>query len=264
MIQHGSGPARTRRPVLRLGCALTAAAAALAATGTALATDRGTAPAPVLTTVARYTFDERGAAGLVDDSGNGHTLHVVASHGGAVRPVADGTGLALRFPGSCTGTGCPRVALQAASTDQLNPGRAPVRWGARVLLPPTETTDGENVIQKGYSAAGSQYKLQVDHTPGRPSCVLVDNTNPTIHIAKSAVTVADGRWHTVACARTGTALTITVDGVVRGTATVPATLSVVNTAPFSVGGKGGYRDNDQWQGTVDDVWLSRELPARRR
>jgi hypothetical protein len=37
---------------------------------------------------------------------------------------------------------------------------------------------------------------------------------------------------------------------------VPAGLSVVNDLPLSIGGKGAYQDNDQFQGAVDDVWVS--------
>jgi hypothetical protein len=48
-----------------------------------------------------------------------------------------------------------------------------------------------------------------------------------------------------------------VDGVPQGTAKIPADLSVHNTAPLSIGGKGAYRDNDQFQGALDDVWYSK-------
>ncbi|OJF14421.1 LamG domain-containing protein [Couchioplanes caeruleus] len=47
-----------------------------------------------------------------------------------------------------------------------------------------------------------------------------------------------------------------VDGRCRGSTTVPATLSVSNTIPLSIGGKGAYRDNDQFPGALDDVWVA--------
>jgi hypothetical protein len=141
------------------------------------------------------------------------------------------------------------------TADDLNPGRLPIRYGASVRLAADETTKGENVLQKGYSAHGSQYKLQIDGLPGRPSCVLVDDVRPEIHVALSTISVADGRWHTLECRRSGTALTILVDGITRGATTVPATLSVLNHIPLSVGGKGSFTDNDQFQGALDDVWV---------
>jgi hypothetical protein len=220
-------------------------AGASAVTGVASAT-------PVL----RYTFDH---GGLADESGHGHTLVARAVRGGTAHAVAHGDGQALRFPPHCSGSGkkCPKVVLQTASTEELNPGTAPFRYGATVLLPKEETTRGQNVLQKGYSSAGGQYKLQIDGKGGRPSCVLVGTGRHVIHTARSSVSVADGSWHSIECQRSGALLTVVVDGVARGTAPVPATLSVANAAPLSVGGKGAYTDNDQFQGTLDDVWVAR-------
>jgi hypothetical protein len=78
----------------------------------------------------------------------------------------------------------------------------------------------------------------------------------SIHLAHSDVTIADGTWHILECRRAGTALSILVDGAVRGTATVPAGLSVDNTAPLTLGGKGLSDDNDQFHGALDDAWVS--------
>ena len=207
----------------------------------------------------RYTFD--GAAPLADVSGHGHHLSPVSRHGGSFSTVAHGGGSALAFPPPCTVEPCPRIALRAPTTTGLNPGRRPFRYGAAVRLSPDETTSGENVLQKGYSTTGSQYKLQIDGSAGRPSCVLVGERDPRIYLAVSAVAVADDRWHTLECRRTSTRLTILVDGTVRGLAFLPASLSIRNRLPFSVGGKGSFTDNDQFQGTLDEVWL--EISGRR-
>ena len=59
----------------------------------------------------------------------------------------------------------------------------------------------------------------------------------------------------VECRRVGIALRILVDGTVRGLVNVPAQLSVSNNRPLSIGGKGVYADNDQFNGAVDDVWV---------
>jgi hypothetical protein len=202
----------------------------------------------------RYTFD--GPAPLADVSGHGHHLSPVSRHGGAFSTVAHGAGSALAFPPPCDAEPCPRIALRAPSTTGLNPGRLPLRYGAAVRLSADETTTGENVLQKGYSAVGSQYKLQIDGAAGRPSCVLVGDRRPVIHLAASEIGVADDRWHTLECRRAGPRLTILVDGVPRGATTVPAGLSVRNHLPFSVGGKGSFADNDQFQGMLDEVWVA--------
>lgn len=233
-------------------CSVITAVAAVAVAAVASAPAAQAAPG---TPVLRYSFDQ---ATPSDESGHGHALTSYAVRGGATLAVAHGTGQALRFPKHCTGRKCPRVVLQTASTDELNPGTAPFRYGATVLLPKKQTTKGQNILQKGYSHTGGQYKLQVDGKAGRPSCVLVGTGRHRIHQARSATSVADGAWHSIECHRAGALLTVTVDGTVRGTAAIPANLSVSNGAPLSVGGKGAYADNDQFQGTLDDLWVSRD------
>jgi concanavalin A-like lectin/glucanase superfamily protein len=203
--------------------------------------------------VVHYTFD--GAIPLADVTGHGHDLSPVARHGGTFDTVPHAGGRALTFPRPCHDEPCPRIALRTVTSDQLNPGRNDIRFGASVLLSANETTKGENVLQKGYSARGSQYKLQIDGAAGRPSCVLVDDFDPEIYVAMGAVTVADDRWHNLECRRSGASLTILVDGARSGRTEIPPDLSITNRIPLSVGGKGSFTDNDQFQGTLDEVWV---------
>jgi hypothetical protein len=205
--------------------------------------------------IARYGFNLRRSGSIFDESGRGHTLRVVTAHGGAVRTVVHGHGSALAFPAECGGAGCPHVALQSPTSPDLNPGTRDIAYGADVLLPPGETSKGENIVQKGYSVTSSQWKLQVDGMAGRPSCVLVDERAPTIWMAYSSVSISDGRWHSLECRRVGPTLAVFVDGVERGRTTVPATLSVSNERPLSIGGKGAFGDNDQFDGVLDNVWV---------
>jgi hypothetical protein len=222
--------------------------------GPAWAAEPAAVPTPVV--VAKYTFDGRSGA-MLDDSGKGHTMTLVASHGGVLKQVLHGSGEAVAFPAKCAGKAppCPHAVLQSPNSADLNPGIRPLAYGATVRLPRSQTSKGQNVVQKGYSATSSQYKLQVDGTPGRPSCVLVDDKTLTIKLVRSTVTVADGAWHAVECSRAADVFIILVDGVIRGTLTIPAALAVTNTSPLSIGGKGTSRDNDQFQGAVDDVWV---------
>ncbi len=205
-------------------------------------------------TVARYDFDGRSAA-LLDDSGHGHTMRLITSGGGTVRRVLHGAGYGLQFPAKCSGAKCPHAVLQTRHSAELNPGRRSIAWGATVRLARSQTTSGQNVVQKGYSATSSQYKLQIDGRAGRPSCVLVDVRKRSIKLVRSSVSVADGRWHTVKCHRAGAAFGILVDGRTRGMIKIPATLTVANKHPLRIGGKGVYADNDQFQGAVDDVFV---------
>jgi hypothetical protein len=204
--------------------------------------------------VVRFTFD--GGSPLADVSGHGHDLSPVSRHGGAFSTAAHGAGSALVFPPPCHDEPCPRIALRAPTAADLDPGTRAIRWGAMVKLAADQTTKGENVVQKGYSASGSQYKLQVDGKAGDPSCVMVDDQRPQIHVAMSSVSVADGQWHTLECRRRGARLMVLVDGRERGSARIPADLSVRNQIPLSVGGKGSFTNNDQFQGELDDIWVA--------
>ncbi|MEV4636377.1 LamG-like jellyroll fold domain-containing protein [Actinoplanes sp. NPDC049548] len=207
------------------------------------------------TEVVRYTFDEPARPGFLDLAGGDQPLKPVSSKGGAFTAVSHGDGAALMFPPPCRHEPCPRIALRARNAADLNPGRRPIRFGASVLLAADQTTKGENVVQKGYSAHGSQWKLQIDGKAGKPSCAMVD-AKGHVHIARSGITVADNTWHTLECRRKGSSLTIRVDGRRRGGTTIPAGLTVSNGIPLSIGGKGAYRDNDQFQGVLDDVWVA--------
>ncbi|MFC7532900.1 LamG-like jellyroll fold domain-containing protein [Actinoplanes sp. GCM10030250] len=218
--------------------------------------DASSGPVAASAFVASYNFDTTIADGTFDDgSGHGHLLRAVTRNGGTPSLVAHGNGQALRFPAKCAGTTCPRLILQAGDTTDLNPGTRPLRYGAGVLLSPAETGRGENIMQKGYSTGGGQYKLQVDGLSGKPSCGMSDKTGGTAYVARSRTSVADGKWHSLECRRTGPTLSILVDDRLEAGVAVPAELAVGTTHPFTVGGKGVGADNDQFHGTLDDIWV---------
>lgn len=186
----------------------------------------------------------------------GGRLSVVAIAGGEVRAEEHNGGQAVRFPPRCrvyAGRTCPRVVLQ--SRDVPNPGTAPVRFGAAVLMTADDTAAGENVLQKGFSRGHGQFKLQVDGAAGLPSCVLVGTGSWRIHVVTAGVSVADGQWHAIECVRVDSELSILVDGVVMRRIRVPASLSIVNSEPLRIGGKGLSPNNDQFHGAIDDVFV---------
>jgi hypothetical protein len=204
----------------------------------------------------QYSFDVA-SRGPVLDTAALHPLQPATANGGTIRYAPRGTGSALRFPARCTGTpkACPRAILQGAPDPTLNPGTRPLRYGAAVLMTPADAADGANVLQKGYSVGGhTQFKLQVDHLAAKPSCVIASAR--AIYRAEGPTTVADGTWHTLACARTGATLALYVDDVVVATRTIPATLAIANPEPLRIGGKGTAANNDQFAGMIDDVFVS--------
>ena len=206
----------------------------------------------------RYTFDRGVAAPIVDDGG-GHVLRPLGQNGGELRLVPQGSGFAVAYPRRCTlarESDCPRAILEGDRDDALNPGTRSFRYGASVLMNRSDLADGANVVQKGYSVGRvSQFKLQVDHRQGHPSCVIAGQ-RAIIYRAEAWLDVADGRWHDLACGRTPTRLVLTVDGVDRAGVRVPSSLSIANPEPLRVGGKGPADGNDQFAGEIDNVFVT--------
>jgi hypothetical protein len=212
-----------------------------------------------LRSVVRYDFDAGLGARDVYDRAKTLPLTPSEAAGGVLRTEPHDGGLAVRFPQVCAVYGdpsCPRAILQSGPAPPLDPGTAPLRFGASVLIAADETTKGGNVLQKGYSVGDSQFKLQVDGHAGKPSCVLVGAGERTIHVVESSRTVANGQWHVIECSRVHDVLTITVDGRLTGRGNVPRQLSIVNNDPLRIGGKGTSPNNDQFHGAIDDAYVS--------
>jgi hypothetical protein len=217
----------------------------------------GVATAPVSL---RYTFDG-GVNRPITDLAGGHELLPLGQNGGVVRlvPQGKGLGLAVAYPDRCTlprQNECPRAILEGIRDDSLNPGTRPLQYGASVLMTPADLSDGANVVQKGYSVGGgSQFKLQVDHWLGHPSCVITGQSGG-IYRAEPWIDVADGNWHDLTCTRTASGLTLSVDGIECAWVHVPPGLAIANVEPLRVGGKGPARGNDQYAGEIDNVFLT--------
>ena len=219
------------------------------------ATAAPTAAGPA--TVARYTFDAGAtAAGRVaENSGRGMPLAVRTADHGAVRFLRGKAGRYVAFPARCPSgaTTCARALLEAPNRADLNPGTRAFRWGASVSVTPAQLSGSSNVMQKGVTTADSQWKLQIGSKHGKAQCVLVGRGSTKAYIARSSVTVANGAWHKVLCQRSGTALTVAVDGVSRGRISIPAALSVTNTLPLRLGGPNFNKRSDMYHGYLDDV-----------
>jgi hypothetical protein len=205
-----------------------------------------------------YSFDAGVHRPITDRSGQ-HELQALGQNGGELRLVPQGSGLAVAYPDRCTlvqERECPRAILEGRRDDSLNPGTRPMRYGASVLMTHGDLGDGANVLQKGYSVGGmSQFKLQVDHLLGHPSCVLA-GSDEQIFRAEPELDVADGRWHNLVCGRSGDQLTLAIDGVERARVQIPVELSIANAEPLRIGGKGAAKGNDQFAGEIDNVFLA--------
>ncbi|HEX8348156.1 MAG TPA: LamG-like jellyroll fold domain-containing protein [Actinoplanes sp.] len=184
----------------------------------------------------RYTFDGGVDAPVTDASGR-YPLRAMTQNGGELELIRRDAGLSVQYPTRCRlpEKDCPRAILEGSHADALNPGTRPLRYGASVLMTHADLADGANVLQKGYSVGGgSQFKLQVDHRAGHPSCVIAARN--TIYRVEPKIDVADGRWHELACTRSGSQLTMTVDGVEADSVSVPPAVSIANAEPLRIGG----------------------------
>ncbi|WP_433382308.1 LamG-like jellyroll fold domain-containing protein [Actinoplanes sp. CA-142083] len=227
-----------------------------AATVTAGAPAAGTPAAPLL--VARWDFDAGPVAGRVSDtSGRGVALTIRGADQGVIQFEGGATGgKYVAFPVACAtaATVCPRGLLEAANNVNLNPGTRLFRWSARVHLTKAQVVGSANIMQKGVAGTGSQWKMQVGATNGRAQCVASGSGSPTVYIARSTATVADGLWHKILCQRAGTSLAVYVDGIRGGQATIPSTLAIANTLPLRIGGPNFNTRSDMYHGLLDDVY----------
>jgi hypothetical protein len=245
-------------PVRLLTVALIAVPAvpALAATTAVTATaPTATAPAPV--TVASYTFNGGITSGRVaENSGRGTPLTVRTADRGAVRVVTSGSNRFIGLPVRCAAGAqtCPRALLEGSDDPDLDPGIRSFRWGASVYIAKSQLAGSSNVVQKGIATTESQWKMQIGETHGKAQCVVVGRGSSRAYIVRSANTVADSKWHKVVCQRSGSVLSVFVDGVNRGRTTVPATISILNDKPLRIGGPNFNTSSDMFHGFVDDVY----------
>jgi hypothetical protein len=237
----------------------TAQAASAAPTDTppaATAAPATTPTGPVL--VARWDFNAGAVGGRVTDT-SGHGGPMLSARGadqGAVQYLDGPTGKYAAFPGLCApdAASCARALLEAPNSANLNPGVRPFRWAASVHVLKTEVRGSANIMQKGTSATGSQWKLQIGQKMGKAQCVVIGVGSPAVYIAHSSAPVTDGVWHKVACLRSGTSLSISVDGVQQGTTTIPASLNITNSMPLRIGGPNFNKSSDMYHGQLDDVY----------
>jgi hypothetical protein len=123
----------------------------------------------------------------------------------------------------------PQHIVTVPDNAQLDPGTRNYAVTVRIRT----TVNFGNIIQKGQSgASGGYFKFQ--NPNGVVQCLFRGSTG-SIAVG-SGRALNDGRWHTIRCERTATAVTMTVDGVLANRRS-GATGSISNSWPLSIGGK---------------------------
>jgi len=184
------------------------------------------------TVLANWQMNEGpGATTMVDSSG-----HVNGSIGSAVKTgvVFQGaTGYQWPFTSPTKPPAQPQRIIQANSAT-LNPNSG----NYSVTLRYRTTQHFGNIIQKGQAGAKGGY-FKIENPNGRLNCVF-RGTNSSGAFQRKAVqaptTQSDGNWHIATCARTGSTLTLTIDGQVVGTAN-GSSGNINNPNPITIGGK---------------------------
>ena len=196
------------------------------------------------TPVAVWHMDESAGATTMRDAVDGHDGTLQNVQAGA--PGYQGSG--YKFNGSNS------VAVVPASGD-FNPGRANISFVVHVnftTVPSAAVVDYD--LLRGPTRGA--YKMEIvarnNRTTAKALCFFQGSGGKANLVA--GPNLADGRWHTLECRKTSSAIQLVVDGAVF---TKSASVgSLTNTDPVSLGAK-SYRGGGDWyQGLMDEVSIS--------
>jgi hypothetical protein len=167
--------------------------------------------------------------------------------------IQGGPAIGLRgHQGSAYSFDRPGSWVQVPPDPGLNPGRRDFVFSAWVNLKhaprPAQTYD---IIRKGLGGTpGGEFKLEI-LSGERVKCSTKDSRGRDRAINSPFRHIADGRWHHVGCARTGSGWSTILDGLVTTKQVDLGTIS--NTMAVSIGSKYGLEDVPD--GRVDEVAL---------
>jgi hypothetical protein len=181
--------------------------------------------------VARWHMDETSGRVMHDSSG---------SHNGTLRNVHVGR---ASFSGTGYGFNGKTSYVAVPSAANLNPGRADLTFTIhlRTTGTPPRSPDDWDLFRKGHVRDRGEYKMELQPT-GRPSCGFEGTAGYRELVARPAIN--DGRWHTVSCVKTATAIEVVVDGHVFSKAAKVGSIanaSKVIIGAHSTGGPDWYR-----------------------
>lgn len=134
------------------------------------------------------------------------------------------------------------------SAAALNPGSANITITIHLKTtgtPPASPADWD-LIRKGTYAGGSEYQMELQHS-GQASCTFLGAQGYYQELTGGPA-VNDGKWHTISCVKTSTAIQLVVDG--HGLSQTVTIGSISNTAPVVIGARPG---SDWYQGQLDEA-----------
>ncbi len=178
------------------------------------------------------------------DEASGSVMHdSVASHDGSLNSVALGLpgylGTAFGFNGSSSYASVPTAS-------DLNPGSSNITITIHLKTTSAPATPDWDLIRKGKATTiGGEFKMEYQPS-GQASCGFKGSVDHSELIAGPALN--DGRWHTVQCVKTASAIKVVVDGQTFAKA---ANLgSIANDAPVVIGAHPG---SEFFNGSLDEA-----------
>ena len=198
-------------------------------------------PASAAATVALWHLDDTGTV-MADSSGNGLNGKSVGVTLGQPGVAGTAYGFAKK----------PAYATVASST-KLNPGTAAFTVSARVKFAtkPSAAVGDYDLVRKGLAGVqGGHWKMEIVAS-GKAYC-LFHGAAGRVAFSNGPV-LADNAWHAVSCTRSGTVVTLTVDG--KTYSKTGATGSIANTSLLRVGNKNNS-GGDQYTGLMDEVSIA--------
>jgi hypothetical protein len=229
----------------RFGSSMTAAVAVVIAFA---------APASAAT-LANWQMNEApGATVMVDSSG-----HVNGTIGSAVQTGFQFNGATAYHWVFASPTAPPpkpeRIVQASSSTLNPNSGNYTVTLRYRT------TKHFGNIVQKGQAGSSGGY-FKIENPNGNLTCVFRGTSSSGSFLRRQVVSptvLSDGQWHRARCARTATALTLTIDGSVVATAH-GSSGNISNNRPISIAGKLNcdqvHTTCDYFTGDIDYITIS--------
>jgi hypothetical protein len=204
------------------------------------------APAPALAKRKPPPTSSPGLRALwhMDETSGTSMFDAVGNHTGTLSSVQ------LGVPGFLgTAYGFTRSTVTVPSASDLNPGSADLTATIHMKTTGAPATPDWDLFRKGqYTTAGGEWKMEYQPS-GQASCGFKGSSAYAELIAGPSL--KDGRWHTVSCRKTPSAIQVVVDGQTFSKAVVIGSIS--NSASVVMG---SYPGAEFFQGTLDEASIT--------
>jgi len=192
------------------------------------------------------TAAARASAGVValwhmDESSGTSMLDSAGKHTGTLHSVQLGL---PGFLGTAYGFGSGYVSVPSAS--DLNPGANMLTVTIHVKTTQAPASPDWDLIRKGlYTTPGGEFKMEYQPS-GQASCGFKGSTGYAEMTAGPRIN--DGRWHTVQCVKTSSAINVVVDG--QRSSKSASLGTIANSDSVAIGARPG---SEFFRGSLDEA-----------